>query len=356
MKKITLLLIYVGLLILMTAAGVMAAGAPLDMVYVSSGYSMMGTEYGDFSAQTNTKPYHLVYLDAFYIDVKEVTNADYAMCVAAGACKAPESVASKTREDYYSNPGFASFPVVNVTWQDAVDYCSFVEKRLPTEAEWERAARGIADNRRYPWGNGSPKNYNMNITQVPGDTERVSIYTEGFSPYGAADMLGNVSEWVSDWYQEDWYQSKESENPQGPASGTEKTIRGSSFESELATIHTAMRSGMNPEESDYAVGFRCAKSIRESIGYYSMDEKLIDIPEPELLYIKAGNDNGIFLLQEPGTGYDTAMIAVVPNGSVVEVVVGPISINYSEWYQVRTQTGDLGWTIASALVPVDQPK
>ena len=355
MKKIFFVSMSVLSFLFVMSAAVMAAGTPLDMVYISSGYAMMGAEYGDLTAESNTKPYHLVYLDPFYIDIQEVSNADYAVCVAAGMCREPETFASKTRADYYTNSMYASFPVVNVTWQDAADYCAFVEKRLPTEAEWERAARGIADNRRYPWGSGSPKSYNMNISLIPGDTERVNIYTEGLSPYGAADMLGNVSEWVADWYQDNWYEQKEEKNPQGPAAGLEKTVRGSSFETGISEQHIAMRSGMNPQDSSYAVGFRCARSIRESVGY-NIGLEVPEAPEPDFLYIKAGNENGIFLLQEPGTGYDTALIAVIPNGAVVEIIAGPVSINYSEWYQIRTQTGDMGWTIASAVVPVDDPK
>lgn len=347
------ILFFLGIIIVFFySAAVVLAVTPMDMVYVSSGYSMMGTEYGDLSAERNTKPYHLVYLDPFYIDVHEVTNADYAVCVAAGACEEPKSIASKTRDDYYTNPIYASFPVVNVTWQDAVDYCEFVEKRLPTEAEWERAARGIADNRRYPWGNGSPKLTNMNISLIPGDTERVNIYTQGLSPYGAADMVGNVSEWVADWYQENWYEMKETENPQGPSSGMEKTVRGSSFETDNTEHHTTARTGMNPNDFSYAVGFRCVQSIRKSIGYNSSDKSSETSPS-DYLYIKAGNENGIFLLQEPGTGYDSALIAIVPNGAVVEIIAGPVSINYSEWYQVRTQSGEIGWTIASAVVSAE---
>jgi formylglycine-generating enzyme required for sulfatase activity len=355
MMKTIIKTLVIMVLLLLQAAIVSAAYIPLDMVYVSSGYSMMGAEYGDLLASNNAKPYHLIYLDPFYIDIHEVTNGDYATCVAAGACKEPESYASKTREDYYTNPTFVSFPVVNVTWQDAADYCEFVDKRLPTEAEWERAARGIRDNRRYPWGNSSPRSDNMNISLIPGDTERGDIYPKGYSPYGVADMAGNVSEWVSDWYQENWYENKEKLNPQGPVSGLDKVVRGSSFETDLTKLHLAERMGMEPASYSYSVGFRCAQSIRESIGYdYREEDKTL--PEKEFRYVKAGNENGIFLLEEPGTGYDTALIAVVPNGAVVEILVGPVSINYSEWYQVQTQSGETGWTIASSLVSTDDPQ
>ncbi len=328
------------------------ASDPLDMVYVSSGYSMMGAELGDLMSASNTKPYHLVYLDPFYIDIHEVTNADYAVCVAAGACKEPEKMDSKTRTGYYTNSVFARFPVLNVTWQDAADYCAFVEKRLPTEAEWERAARGINDGRRYPWGDSSPKISNMNTSNVPGDTELVNIYIGGLSPYGAADMLGNVSEWVADWYDPLWYEQKERENPKGPVSGSEKVVRGSSFETTAAEQHAAMRAGMDPDSYSNTVGFRCALSPRESLSYDMPIEYLIE-KKTDFAYIKAGNDNGIFLLSEPGSGYSGALVCVVPNGAVVEILAGPVSINYSDWYQIQTQNGEMGWTLSSAVVPVE---
>lgn len=332
------------------AGAAVGAGTPVDMVLIPSGYAMMGAENGDLTASSNAKPYHLVYLDAFYMDTYEVTNADYAVCVAAGKCEELHSKASLTRTDYYNDPTYARFPVVNVTWQEASDYCTFVEKRLPTEAEWERAARGMEDNRRYPWGNGSPKAANLNISMIPGDTERIGIYTQGSSPFGVSDMLGNVSEWVSDWYDPSWYEKTGIENPTGPSTGAAKVVRGSSFQTDLTDIHIAMRSGMNPEVYSDDIGFRCALSIRKSVGY----ESAIDDsgPEPEFAYIKAGNENGIFLLDEPGTGYGTNLIAVIPNGAVAEILAGPVSINYSDWYQVQTQEGYKGWTIASAIVPI----
>ena len=341
-------LLFVFFVFCVLSSGVCAA--PVDMVLVPAGYAMMGTEYGDLSAASDTKPYHLVYLDTFYIDSHEVTNADYAVCVAAGVCREPGSYDSKTRQGYYTNAVYARFPVVNVTWQDAADYCTFVEKRLPTEAEWERAARGKDDNRRYPWGNGSPKMYNMNVSLIPGDTELVNIYSAGYSPYGAADMAGNVSEWVSDWYSPYWYQNYESDDPQGPASGTEKVIRGGSFDTPLNEIHMAARAGMDPDTFSPAVGFRCAMSIRESVGYEPAAEELPH--DDKFAYIKAGNENGIFLLSEPGSSYGTALICVVPNGAVVKILAGPENINYSEWYQILTQNGEVGWVIASAVVSV----
>ena len=354
MKRLYLGFFFIVLFSLSIIKNISAAGTTEGMVFVPSGYSMMGTEYGDLTAPNNTKPYHLVYLDAFYIDKAEVTNEDYAVCVNAGVCSLPENPDSKTRENYYSNITYAKFPVVNVTWQDAADYCEFVGKRLPTEAEWERAARGRDDNRRYPWGNGSPKPYYLNLTKVPGDTERGNSYAEGLSPYGAADMLGNVSEWVADWYDENAYLVTETENPQGPVKGTEKVVRGSSFETDVNSLHAAARSGMLPSSSAYTLGFRCAKTIREVVNYETAASDRVD-SAPEFFYVKAGNENGIFLIADPGTGYDTALIAVVPNGALLEVLAGPVNINYSKWYQVRTQNGETGWTIANSIVSADDP-
>ena len=328
------------------------AAAPVDMRYIPAGYAMMGAEYGDLSAKSNAKPYHLVYLDAFYMDTHEVTNEDYAVCVNAGKCREPQSPDSKTRSNYYTRETFAKFPVLNVTWQDAVDYCAFVEKRLPTEAEWERAGRGMEDDRRYPWGNGTPKIYNMNTTLIPGDTEMVNIYQNGLSPFGVADMLGNVSEWVADWYDPDWYEMREEENPSGPEFGTEKVIRGSSFETGLVDQHIAMRDGMDPKAYSNTVGFRCALGMRESVNYEGIVDT-VPVSIGSRAYIKAGNDNGIFLLQEPGSGYGTALLGIIPNGAVIEILAGPVSINYSDWYQVQTEEGARGWTIASAVVIID---
>lgn len=347
-QKKLFVFLYLCLLLLTEAA----AGTPIDMVYVSGGYSMMGAELGDLNAGTNAKPIHLIWVDPFYIDTHEVTNADYAVCVNAGACNEPESPQSMTRPNYYTNPMYANFPVVNVTWQDAVDYCAFVEKRLPSEAEWERAARGIEDNRRYPWGNGTPKAYNMNISLVPGDTERVNIYVSGYSPFGAADMMGNAAEWVADWYDASWYETYERENPQGPSTGEERVVRGGSFETPLTELHITNRTGMSPYSYSNTVGFRCALGIRESVQYNpSLDDGSAD--EIEFAYIKAGNENGIFLLEQPGSGYGTALICVVPNGAVVEILAGPVNINYSDWYQIETQNGETGWTIGSAIVIIE---
>ena len=326
-----------------------SADAPTDMAEVPAGYSLIGAEWGDLLAQTNAKPIHMVHLDSFYMDKYEVTNADYAECVAAGECEAPTKEDSKTRKNYYSDPTFANFPVVNVTWQDAADYCEYVGKRLPTEAEWEKAARGT-DSRKYSWGNASPKAKYVNISEVPGDTETVNSHYDGASMYGISDMMGNVSEWTADWYDENAYtNSEEIENPQGPASGTQRVVRGDNYDSSAAMLHVTNRSGMDPNESSDTVGFRCVLDVREYATYDQVKEEE-DGPEKQFGYIKAGNDNGIFLLNEPGDGYgDDVLLGIVPNGEVVYITGGPVELNYAKWVRILTQDGIAGWTLSDSV-------
>lgn len=341
-------IVFITFILILTIIDSAFAAVPEDMVEVPSSYSLIGAEWGDLSAQTNAKPIHMVRLDSFYIDKYEVTNAKYAECVAAGQCKAPEKTAGRTRDDYYTNPVYARFPVVNVSWQDAADYCKYAGKRLPTEAEWEKAARGT-DDRRYSWGNASPKGIYINISAVPGDTETVNSHYEGRSMYGASDMSGNVSEWTSDWYSGDYYRSGAPlENPDGPAYGSERVVRGDNFASSLAGLHVTNRIGMDPQSSSDTVGFRCAKDARESIPYDAPREE--DGPEKQFGYIKAGNDNGIFLLNEPGNGYDGLLLGIVPNGAVIYITGGPLEINYAKWLRILTQDGIAGWTLADSVV------
>lgn len=227
------------------------------MLYVPAGDFQMGSENGE----SNEKPVHTVYLSAFWIDQTEVTNAMYAKCVQAGACKLPSSLKSNTRENYYNNPGFKDYPVIYVSWDDAATYCKWAGRRLPTEAEWEKVARGT-DERIYPWGNTIDENY-ANYGQNIGDTTIVGGYEEGVSFYGAYDMAGNVWEWVSDWYAADYYSTSPSSNPTGSASGLYRVLRGGSWTTNNYIVRSAHRSLTVPVNTNSNYGFRCARDATQ---------------------------------------------------------------------------------------------
>jgi formylglycine-generating enzyme required for sulfatase activity len=218
-------------------------------VRVPAGEFRMGSSSSDSEAVNDEKPQHVVYLDEFWIMQTETTSAQYQQCVDAGRCRAL-SCSGAARGDH---------PVMCVSWQDATDYCAWGGGRLPTEAEWEKAARGT-DGRKYPWGNDAPTdrrlNYNMNIR----DTTPVGSYPTGASPYGALDMAGNVWEWVADWYEEKYYASSPARNPQGPASGQYRVLRGGSWYNAQQNVHAAYRNRGVPEFRLDALGFRCARS------------------------------------------------------------------------------------------------
>jgi len=212
---------------------------------------------GSNSGYDNEKPVHTVYLDDFYIDKYEVTNVLYKACVDAGVCQPPEKTGSFTRSNYFGNPEYDNYPVVFVTWEDAQSYCQWRGMKLPTEAQWEKAARGT-DGRVYPWGNDMNQN-NANFHDTVGDTSPVGSYENGKSPYGVYDMAGNAWEWVADWYSDTYYLDTPLTNPTGPASGEYRVLRGGSWHDDSTIITTSNR-GWNQleyfENTDF--GFRCA--------------------------------------------------------------------------------------------------
>jgi formylglycine-generating enzyme required for sulfatase activity len=177
---------------------------------------------------SNELPFHTVELDAYWIDQTEVTSSMYALCVQAGACQPPGHNNSATRTSYYDNPEHKDFPVIYTSWFDAEDYCTWAGRRLPSEAEWEKAARGTTEQV-YPWGD-MPADETLLSFNIPNsDTDAVGKFPLGASPFGALDMAGNVWEWVADWYQFDYYAQSSINNPKGPPSGDYRVIRGGSF-------------------------------------------------------------------------------------------------------------------------------
>ncbi|MBI5508543.1 MAG: SUMF1/EgtB/PvdO family nonheme iron enzyme [Deltaproteobacteria bacterium] len=228
-----------------------------QMVEIAAGTFMMGCNATlDSACEADESPYHEVSLPAFGIDKTEVTESAYQLCVAAGACTAPPSPAAECRWDPQV---FADFPVVCVEHAQAAAYCRYVGKRLPTEAEWERAARG-ADGRVYPWGN-TPPDCALALSSECGTTSvAVGSFAAGATPTGISDLAGNVAEWVSDWYDGTYYQSAAHDDPPGPTTGIGRAIRGGGFFFDRTKLRVSNRGAQAPAEERFSIGFRCAQT------------------------------------------------------------------------------------------------
>ena len=232
-----------------------ALSAP-EMVSVPAGDFTMGTNLG-FAWE---RPIHTIYLDAYRIDPFELTNAQYRRCVDAGKCRSPDKAASHFRNPYYGNSQYDNYPVIYVSWYDADVYCRWATKRLPSEAEWEKAARGT-DARQWPWGN-TWDLQKISASTGAGDTTAVGSHPGDMSPYGGMDMAGNVTEWVADWYDSGYYADSPRDNPTGPSAGIVKVTRGGSWNSGYAfptLFSTVHRFFARPDYADDALGFRCAQ-------------------------------------------------------------------------------------------------
>jgi formylglycine-generating enzyme required for sulfatase activity len=222
------------------------------MMLVPAGEFTMGSNEG-----ADEQPVHRVSLDTYYMDKYEVTVEQYAKFLEATSPETPQywdiMNASLSRKR----------PVVYVNWTDAASYCRWAGKRLPTEAEWEKAARGT-DGRMYPWGNEPPTSLRANFGKKDWSNHKATVpaglLEDGKSPYGIYDLAGNVFEWVSDWYDKAYYKNSPSQNPKGPERGEEKVARGGSWNSPLGHLRSTIRFGYSPAFSRDILGFRCAKT------------------------------------------------------------------------------------------------
>ncbi len=216
------------------------------LVYVPAGQFTMGADGVD-------NPSHTVSLSAYWISRTKITNRMYALCVGVGVCAPPAPIPGGA---VYSNPVYADHPVVGVAWEQANTYCGWAGGRLPTEAEWEKAARGPG-GQTYPWGNEKPSCDLLNFNNCVRNTTSVVAYPESASPYLTLDMAGNAFEWTLDWYDASYYAASPIQDPPGPESGVYRVIRGSGFESDASQVASAIRRPGSPEYASRDLGFRC---------------------------------------------------------------------------------------------------
>ena len=226
-------------------------------VDVPAGTFPMGSETG----AADESPVHRVSGSAFAMDRYEVTNARYAACVQAEVCSPPALTSSFKRPAYFGVAEFADYPVVHVSWGQANAFCAWAGGRLPTEAEWERAARGTADARTFPWGDSAPDCNKANFAGCVGDTDRVGRRPAGQSPYGAFDMAGNVWEWTADWYEAAYYSRSPEQEPKGPDMGHLKVMRGGCWVSGANSLRATCRKAELPGLWAPNVGFRCVYPV-----------------------------------------------------------------------------------------------
>jgi formylglycine-generating enzyme required for sulfatase activity len=200
------------------------------------------------------QPARRIYVDAFYLDEHEVTNEQYASFVKATRHRAPYNWPNSQIPE-----GKEKLPVVDLSWDDALDYARWAGKRLPSEAEWERACRGVADGKKYPWGDRAPTRQDARYNRVDGPGE---VCQSPKNYFGLCDMAGNAWEWCADWYDRNYYATAANRNPTGPDKGLYRVLRGGSWADVPKYLTCAYRSWARPAERSPNIGFRCARSFK----------------------------------------------------------------------------------------------
>ena len=257
----------------------------MTLLYVPEGEFLMGSKEDDPDAEDDEHPQRSIYLDAFWIDQTEVTNEMFATFLNQQGNQVEGDVTWLEIDDgnvlisefggtFQSKEGFANHPVIGVSWYGAKAYCEWAGRRLPTEAEWEKAARGT-DGRKYPWGNEDVAGNLLNLCDKNCSwsnrinsiddgyefTAPVGTYPDGASPYGALDMAGNVWEWVADWYDADYYKDAPKNNPPVPTTGQYRAMRGGSWFIYVARrVRAGLRGRLDPADRSISFGVRCARS------------------------------------------------------------------------------------------------
>jgi formylglycine-generating enzyme required for sulfatase activity len=250
----------------------LAQAAPMELI--PAGEFALGTKridddpYGLWTQFDDTElPQQRVWLDEYAIDRHEVNLGEYLSYLQLHKQHPPQELQKLLWHvitvHAVSDATLSRWPALYVTWHEAARFCTTKRKRLPTEAEWEKAARG-PDGRLFPWGDTAPDNEHAmfgqhHVHEIP-ILAAVDSYVQGRSPYGLHHMAGNVAEWVQDWFGFDYYAYMPAQNPSGPASGRYKGVRGGSWKSKLIMLRTATRNGFNPDQRSATIGFRCAQS------------------------------------------------------------------------------------------------
>jgi len=269
--------------IILSLALISPAMAGGGMVLIKGGYFLMGSS--DRDTPEDERPAHRVSVDDFYMDIYEVTNGEYAEFLNSVRPSEEErkrwvvirnDLETEERRNWWPTEivykggryravsGFERYPVLSVSWYGADAYCRWAGKRLPTEAEWEKAARGGLEGRSYPWGDAYPTQGVVfgrlwEDRALPAPTMPVGSYLP--NGYGLYDMAGNVSEWVSDWYDPNYYRVSPEKDPPGPGKGVNKVIRGGGWKDTALMLRVSSRYYLTPSSLPMATGFRCAKGV-----------------------------------------------------------------------------------------------